>query len=314
MAEGKFDGLFINLAQQHEGIEPLLHSFFGFLERKTDFFVHHDDPQVAETMMLKVLRQHSANALAKKKLKAERDAKTQQQREEARRLDAERRKKEEPELGIVEVVEDEKEEEKEATKNEDMEVDESAVGSDDAVLPVADDNATVKQKPNEGNGGKTEKYEWTQTLQEVDLRISLPEGTRGRDVDVEVKKQSITVTLKGKTVIAGQLHKAVHTGDPMWSVEDRKELLVTLEKVNKMEWWNCVIVGHPEIDTQKVQPENSKLSDLDGETRGTVEKMMFDSRQKAMGLPTSDDLQKQEMLKKFMDANPQMDFSQAKIC
>lgn len=80
-----------------------------------------------------------------------------------------------------------------------------------------------------------------------------------------------------------------------------------------MRWWECVIKGDPKIDTKQINPEPSKPSNLDGERKGTVDYGMFDMRQKKMGLPSNDELQKQDRLKDFMKAHPEMDFSKFKF-
>ncbi|XP_017255784.1 protein BOBBER 2 [Daucus carota subsp. sativus] len=168
--------------------------------------------------------------------------------------------------------------------------------------------------PNAGNGLDMDNYSWGQSLQEVNINIPVPLGTKSRDIVLEMKKNHLKVGLKGQPpIIDGELFQSIKVDDSIWSLEDQKSIYVLLSKQDKMQWWKYFIKGDPEIDTQKVEPESSKLSDLDGETRSAVEKMMFDQRQKQMGLPTSDDIQKQDLMKQFMAQNPNMDFSNAKF-
>ncbi|XP_019189089.1 PREDICTED: protein BOBBER 1 isoform X2 [Ipomoea nil] len=129
--------------------------------------------------------------------------------------------------------------------------------------------------PNKGNGLDMDNYSWVQSLQEVTITIPVPPGTKSRFIECNIKKNHLKVGLKGQPpVIDAELYKPVKVDDCFWSLEDQKSISVLLTKSDQMEWWKFLVKGEPEIDTQKVEPESSKLSDLDPETRSTVEKMM----------------------------------------
>lgn len=158
------------------------------------------------------------------------------------------------------------------------------------------------------HGSKNEKYEWQQTLSEVTVIIPVPKNIKGKDLIIKVTANDFSVTIKGsqEPLISGQMYKTIKHGQVDWQL-DNGILTFYIHKFNKNEWWSCFLQGETEIDTSKINPEpTSDLSDLDSDTRGIVQKMIFDNNQKQRGLPTSEELQKQEMMKKILEANPEL--------
>ncbi|XP_062222039.1 protein BOBBER 1-like [Phragmites australis] len=158
------------------------------------------------------------------------------------------------------------------------------------------------REPNAENGLDLEKYSWSQELSEVNITVPVPQGTQSRFVVCEIEKNHLKVALKGQTpIIDGELYRPVKVGDCFWNIEDGKSLSILLTKQNQKEWWACVIRGGLELDIKKVKIMPSKFSelDLDSECRQALQKACYDRRQKMMGLPTSDETQMQDLLKKF---------------
>jgi len=324
MDDDRFDGMYINIAQQAGGIEPLLDSFFGFLRRKTDFLNGAATETAAQETVIKAFKKNLDRHQEDAKEKAAKEKKRKAEEEKRKqRLEEEKAKQQKmDESRIEELTEEEAAKLKQAAANPAAPPTPAAGGA--AGSSAGGDKEGEEGEEDEGkgavpinNGGTCDNYRWTQTLQDLLVSVPVPAGTKAKGMTVEISKTKIKVQVKGsEALIEGEFHAAVKVDDCTWSLGDEEgERLVqiTLQKVNQMEWWKCVCVGHPEINTQKVEPENSKLSDLDGETRQTVEKMMFDQRQKQAGLPTADEMSKQDMLKKFMEQHPEMDFSKAKI-
>jgi len=333
----RFDGLYLNVAQTTRGIEPLLDTVFSFLRRKTDFFAGppgaDDGPGAAIAKVNDVLRKHAEryqeDTVAKKNKKVK-----QQAVQKAKSLKISKRT--EPDEEIIEmendggfdastpstsqkpVISSLKSSTLETSKKEPLK--EEIPKTPDTTKDAGDGN-TENEEENDGpppaeNGGTVpDRYVWTQTLAELTLNVSVPENTRGRDVQVDISRSHLKIFLKQEKVLMvdDDFTKPIICDDSFWTIEDGNRLVIHLQKLNQMEWWESVCKEDPIINVRQIRPENSKISDLDGETRKTVEKMMFDQRQKAMGLPSSDEQTKLDALDMFKKQHPEMDFSNAKI-
>lgn len=170
--------------------------------------------------------------------------------------------------------------------------------------------------------GQEPIYKFEQTLQSVSIFCPLKPGSRAKMLDVQFGPTSLAVKYKyapeDEFLIKGELFNQAIVSECTWSIVDQKELSIHLEKKKQDEWWPHVLKGDPKIDVRQLEPEKSKLSDLDDETRATVEKMMFEQKQKqnaelSGSSGTSGGKSKKDILAQFKAQHPELDFSKVNM-
>ena len=271
--EGRYDQLFLTLASQvgSDGIDGLLDAFFSFLRRKTDFFSGGGEglPRV-QSAVDKALTRHwdlaEKEALKEAARKVKAAAEKVAAAEKAEKIAFEKAQKDAAASGVIELGVDGSFDIRAAARAAAIAPKSAAEIARDAgdaaiaaaaavtggVAKVADASSgaatgatTTTTAPTAGNGGITERYVWTQTLQDVSINFPVAGSVRGKDITVDVKNRSLSVTVKGMPpLLSVELGKRVKAADSSWTLEDarggNKLLNVVLIKENQMEWWNKV--------------------------------------------------------------------------
>jgi len=124
-----------------------------------------------------------------------------------------------------------------------------------------------------------ERYRWAQSIEEVQVWVDVPPGTRGKALHVVITTDSLLVQIPPQpAVINGPLWGKVKPKESIWSLEDGKLLSIALAKGNSHESWQALIKGEVEVDPF-----------------------------------TKDQMDKKMMLEKFQKENPGFDFSGAEF-
>lgn len=303
----KFEAPLMELANQSGGdLRQLLYAFFAFLNRRTDFYMVPNEQDIkdgvpvqmgfregdAEKLLLAAFRQFPLRRMPPRNAASSTNsAKAQPTTTDATsqtRVTSSVSNQPAASPPNNNIQPDDKNDTNEApakkvpaTKTDS--VDEVRLTEEGKQVPV-------------GNGGTTKDYTWTQTLDETSVLVAVPEGTKGKDLDVSIKPSSVSVRMKRgvngqdcpPTLIEGDLVEKIRTDESTWSLEGGV-LVLTLDKLKKT-WWETVLVGDDKIDTTLVDSRR-RIDEYDGSTQAAIRKIMFDQRQERLGLPTSDELE-----------------------
>lgn len=259
------------IAQDLGSIDRILFEFFGFLKRRTDFFVLANPgdiagfpPGVAEQMVFKTFQhyreEHNREHPFTPKPRTEPEAK--------------------PPQPVSNPKIEAKVEELPPEPEKKVEVEEKQKSKHDSSISTY-------------NGAETEKYKWSQDLSDVTLQVPLPPGTKSKEISVKFESKHLKVTVKNEVVLEGNLTESIHKQNSYWNL-DEGSLIINLEK-SKDSVWKSVLVGDAEIDPKTVDTTR-RVDEYDEETQVGIRKVMYEHDRKLKGLPSSEEEKAQNAL------------------
>lgn len=201
--EQKYDEVFMQIAGQIGSIQGLLDYFFGFMHRKTDFYVQYADTikeasmgfpiGAAERILTKCFRKYKMKDYASLLT-----------------------------VPINETV---------ISISETTRAPFTPAVSSAATTQIIKTDANLKcQQTPVGNGGVADNYYWTQTLNEVTVYVDAPTASRGKDILCNMTHKTIHLAVNGKTLLEGEFEEGIRVDESMWTlnVGMSRSLLSTL--------------------------------------------------------------------------------------
>ena len=219
-----FDGILMNIVQKSEGIEGFYDSIFSFMRRKTDFYTNVDK---GRSCVLGAFEKNATIFAEDKKrqelIKQKQEEKKREEQEAKLKAEQEAKNSSESDSKVEEITDEEAERIMQAQNSE-------SVAPTPEAAPDAEMETDKKEGEGEdeeesgpplvGNGITTEKYSFTQTLQDFTLNVFIPPGVKGKDLIVNYTTKKLKVQIKGQDpIIDGELPEKIKTEETLWTID-----------------------------------------------------------------------------------------------
>ncbi|XP_066155769.1 nudC domain-containing protein 3 [Euwallacea fornicatus] len=281
------DDMLFHMLSDCKTLPLFLDHIFGFLRRRTDFYIETSD-STSQLGMPKGFAQHLVrSAYVKWRPKQQDEIEILQENEIPQPI------VEEEVFATEEVVSEEVIDS----------VDNMVIGT--IVAPSAEPELTKSHNimfsiSEYYNGSILKNYCWTQSIGDVDVTVIIPENVRSKDLKVSISSQKVSITtLKGDSFFEGELCQTCKSNDVFWSL-DKQKLQIHLDKV-KERWWDCLLTSETRLDMSKLDCTRP-FHELPETVQAKIEELSWNNERERLGLPTSEELAKQKLLQKAWNA------------